>query len=77
MNALESIIDFINGKSKELVDYVLDMFNSLSYFLQAVILLLIGILVLIGIVAVIKKSFKFIIIIASILVIGIIIWTFL
>ncbi|MBQ8293004.1 MAG: hypothetical protein IJX78_04245 [Bacilli bacterium] len=76
LNIFQPILDFITEKCNEFVDYVLGLFSSFSDIMQALILLAGGVLVLIGIVAVIKKSAKLIITIASILVIISIVWMF-
>ncbi len=75
-NIIKMITDFISGKSQEFVDYVLGLFGSFSQIIQALILVVSAILVLIGTIAVIKKSAKLIIVVAALMVIGFIIWTF-
>lgn len=76
VNIFQPIIDFFSEKSSQLVDYVLDFFGTFSDIIQAIILFVIGILVLIGVVAVIKKSAKLIVVLAAILVIVSVIWMF-
>lgn len=76
LNIFQSIIDFVQEKCNQFVDYVLDFFGTFSDIIQALILLAVGILVLIGTIAVIKKSAKIIIVLAAILVIVSIIWMF-
>lgn len=77
MGFVQRITDFINEKCSQLVDYVLNLFNSFSDLIQALILIGAGILIIFGAFAVIKKSAKLIIVLASILVIVFIVWTFL
>ncbi len=76
LNIFQSFINFISEKCSQLVDYVLDFFGAFSYIIQTLILLAVGILVLIGAIAVIKRSAKIIVVIAAILVIASIIWIF-
>lgn len=76
LNIFQSFINFISEKCSQLVDYVLDFFGAFSYIIQTLILLAAGILVLIGAIAVIKRSAKIIVVIAAILVIASIIWIF-
>lgn len=76
LNIFQPIIDFVREKCSQLVDYVLDFFGTFSDIIQALILLAVGILVLIGTIAVIKKSAKIIIVLAAILVIVSIVWIF-
>lgn len=77
MGFVQRITDFINEKCSQLVDYVLNLFNSFSDLIQVLILIGAGILIIFGAFAVIKKSAKLIIVLASILVIVFIVWTFL
>lgn len=77
MGFVQRITDFINEKCSQLVDYVLNLFNSFSDLIKALILIGAGILIIFGAFAVIKKSAKLIIVLASILVIVFIVWTFL
>lgn len=75
-NVFKPLIDFFREKSGQFVDYVLGFLDSFSEIIQAIILFVIGILVLIGVVAVIKKSAKLIVVLAAILVIVSVIWMF-
>lgn len=77
MGFVQRITDFINEKCSQLVDYVLNLFNSFSDLIQVLILIGAGILIIFGAFAVIKKSAKLIIVLASLLVIVFIVWTFL
>lgn len=76
MGLIQRFIDFIYEKSSQLVEYVLNLFNSLDKIVQALILLGAGILIIFGAFAVIKKSAKLIVILAAILVVLFIVWTF-
>lgn len=76
MGLIQKGIDFVYEKCSQFVDYVLNLFNSFDVIIQAIILLVVGLLMLFGIFAVIKKSTKLIIILAAILVVVFIIWTF-
>lgn len=76
MGFLLGIIDFINEKCSQLVEYVLNLFNSFSDIIQALLLVGAGILIVFGAFAVIKKSAKLIVVLASLLVIVFIVWTF-
>ena len=76
MGLIQRFIDFIYEKSSQLVEYVLNLFNSLDKIVQALILLGAGILIIFGAFAVIKKSAKLIVILAAILVVIFIVWTF-
>ena len=76
MGLVQKILDFINEKCSQLVDYVLDLFGSFDEIFQALILLGAGILIIFGAISVIKKSAKLIVVLAAILVIVFIVWTF-
>lgn len=76
MGLVQNILDFINEKCSQLVDYVLDLFGSFNEIVQALILLGAGILIIFGAISVIKKSAKLIVVLAAILVIVFIVWTF-
>lgn len=76
MGFLLGIIDFINEKCSQLVEYVLNLFNSFNDIIQALLLVGAGILIIFGAFAVIKKSAKLIVVLASLLVIVFIVWTF-
>lgn len=76
MGLVQKILDFINEKCSQLVDYVLDLFGSFNEIVQALILLGAGILIIFGAISVIKKSAKLIVVLAAILVIVFIVWTF-
>lgn len=76
MGLVQNILDFINEKCSQLVDYVLDLFGSFNEIIQALILLGAGILIIFGAISVIKKSAKLIVVLAAILVIVFIVWTF-
>lgn len=76
MGLIQNILDFINEKCSQLVDYVLDLFGSFNEIVQALILLGAGILIIFGAISVIKKSAKLIVVLAAILVIVFIVWTF-
>lgn len=76
MGFLLGIIDFINEKCSQLVEYVLNLFNSFGDIIQALLLVGAGILIIFGAFAVIKKSAKLIVVLASLLVIVFIVWTF-
>lgn len=73
---LQGIMDFINEKCSQLVDYILNLFNSFGNIIQALILIGAGVLIVFGAFAVIKKSAKLIVVLASLLVIVFIVWTF-
>lgn len=77
LNIFGSIIDFIEEKCGKLVDYVLGLLESFTTIFQALIIVVAGILILIGTIAVIKKSAKLIITVAAILVIVFAIYMFL
>ena len=76
MGLIQNILDFIIEKCSQLVDYVLDLFGSFNEIVQALILLGAGILIIFGAISVIKKSAKLIVVLAAILVIVFIVWTF-
>ena len=76
MGLIQNILDFINEKCSQLVDYVLDLFGSFNEIVQALILLGAGMLIIFGAISVIKKSAKLIVVLAAILVIVFIVWTF-
>ena len=76
MGLVQYILDFIDEKSSQLVDYVLGLFGSFDKIWQALILLAAGVLIIFGAIAVIKKSAKLIVVLAAILVIVFIVWTF-
>ena len=76
MGLIQRLIDYIYEKSSQLVEYVLNLFNSLDKIVQALILLGAGVLIIFGTFAVIKKSAKLIVILAAILVVVFIVWTF-
>lgn len=76
MGLIQNILDFINEKCSQLVDYVLDLFGSFDEIVQALILIGAGILIIFGAISVIKKSAKLIVVLAAILVIVFIVWTF-
>lgn len=76
MGLIQSILDFINEKCSQLVDYVLNLFGSFDKIVQALILLVAGVLIIFGTISVIKKSAKLIVVLAAILVIVFIVWTF-
>lgn len=76
MGLVQNILDFINEKCSQLVDYVLDLFGSFDEIVQALILIGAGILIIFGAISVIKKSAKLIVVLAAILVIVFIVWTF-
>lgn len=76
MGLVQKILDFINEKCSQLVDYVLDLFGSFDEIVQALILIGAGILIIFGAISVIKKSAKLIVVLAAILVIVFIVWTF-
>ncbi len=76
MGLVQNILDFINEKCSQLVDYVLDLFGSFNEIVKALILLGAGILIIFGAISVIKKSAKLIVVLAAILVIVFIVWTF-
>lgn len=76
MGLVQNILDFINEKCSQLVDYVLDLFGSFNEIVQTLILLGAGILIIFGAISVIKKSAKLIVVLAAILVIVFIVWTF-
>jgi Na+/alanine symporter len=77
MGLIQNILDFINEKCSQLVDYVLNLFGSFDKIVQALILLVAGVLIIFGTISVIKKSAKLIVVLAAILVIVFIVWTFL
>lgn len=76
LNIFKSIIDFIEEKCGQIVDFVLGLLESFTTIFQALIIVAVAILVLIGTIAVIKKSAKIIITVAAILVILFTIWIF-
>jgi Na+/alanine symporter len=76
MGLIQNILDFINEKCSQLVDYVLNLFGSFDKIVQALILLVAGVLIIFGTISVIKKSAKLIVVLAAILVIVFIVWTF-
>jgi hypothetical protein len=76
MGLVQYILDFIDEKSSQLVDYVLGLFSSFDKIWQALILLAAGVLIIFGAIAVIKKSAKLIVVLAALLVIVFIVWTF-
>ena len=69
LNIFKSIIDFVDEKCGKLVDYILGLLESFTTIFQALIIVVIGILSLVGIIAIVKKSAKLIIVIAAVLVI--------
>ena len=76
MGLIQNILDFINEKCSQLVDYVLNLFGSFDKIVQALILLVAGVLIIFGTISVIKKSAKLVVVLAAILVIVFIVWTF-
>ena len=76
MGLIQNILDFINEKCSQLVDYVLNLFGSFDKIVQALILLVAGVLIIFGTISFIKKSAKLIVVLAAILVIVFIVWTF-
>lgn len=76
MGLIQNILDFINEKCSQLVDYVLNLFGSFDKIVQALILLVAGVLIIFGTISVIKKSAKLIVVLAAILVIVFIVWIF-
>ena len=76
MGLIQNVLEFIEEKCSQLVDYVLNLFGSFDEIVQALILLAAGILIIFGAISVIKKSAKLIVVLAAILVIVFIVWTF-
>lgn len=76
MGLIQNVLEFIKEKCSQLVDYVLNLFGSFDEIIQALILLAAGILIIFGAISVIKKSAKLIVVLAAILVIVFIVWTF-
>lgn len=76
MGLIQNVLEFIEEKCSQLVDYVLNLFGSFDEIIQALILLAAGILIIFGALSVIKKSAKLIVVLAAILVIVFIVWTF-
>ncbi len=76
MGLIQNVLEFIEEKCSQLVDYVLNLFGSFDEIIQALILLAAGILIIFGAISVIKKSAKLIVVLAAILVIVFIVWTF-
>ena len=76
MGLIQNVLEFIEEKCSQLVDYVLNLFGSFDEIIQALILLAAGILMIFGAISVIKKSAKLIVVLAAILVIVFIVWTF-
>lgn len=76
MGLIQNVLEFIKEKCSQLVDYVLNLFGSFDEIVQALILLAAGILIIFGALSVIKKSAKLIVVLAAILVIVFIVWTF-
>jgi hypothetical protein len=76
MGLIQNVLEFIKEKCSQLVDYVLNLFGSFDEIVQALILLAAGILIIFGAISVIKKSAKLIVVLAAILVIVFIVWTF-
>ena len=76
MGLIQNFLEFIKEKCSQLVDYVLNLFGSFDELVQALILLAAGILIIFGAISVIKKSAKLIVVLAAILVIVFIVWTF-
>ena len=76
MGLIQNFLEFIKEKCSQLVDYVLNLFGSFDEIIQALILLAAGILIIFGALSVIKKSAKLIVVLAAILVIVFIVWTF-
>lgn len=76
MGLIQNVLEFIKEKCSQLVDYVLNLFGSFDEIIQALILLAAGILIIFGALSVIKKSAKLIVVLAAILVIVFIVWTF-
>lgn len=77
LNIFKPIIDFIDEKCGQIVDFVLGLLESFTTIFQALIIIAIAVLVVIGTIAVIKKSAKIIITVAAILVVVFTIWMFL
>lgn len=75
MGIFDIIIDFTNKKGSEFVDFVLKYFYALSGFLQAIVLLGAALLIIIGAITVIKKSFKLILVLGIVFVILFVLWT--
>lgn len=76
MGLIQNVLEFIEEKCSQLVDYVLNLFGSFDEIIQALILIAAGILIIFGAISVIKKSAKLIVVLAAILVIVFIVWTF-
>lgn len=76
MGIFDIIIDYTNKKGQEFVDFVLGVFSQLSGFLQAIVLIGAALLIVIGAITVIKKSFKLILILGIVFVVLFVIWTF-
>lgn len=76
MGLIQNVLEFIEEKCSQLVDYVLNLFGSFDEIIQALILIAAGILIIFGALSVIKKSAKLIVVLAAILVIVFIVWTF-
>ena len=76
MGLIQNVLEFIEEKCSQLVDYVLNLFGSFDEIIQALILVAAGILMIFGAISVIKKSAKLIVVLAAILVIVFIVWTF-
>lgn len=70
------IREFTNKKGEELVDFVLQYFYALSGFIQALVIIAVAFLTLIGLIAIIKKSFKLIMTLGIIFLILFVLWTF-
>lgn len=76
MGLIQNVLEFIEEKCSQLVDYVLNLFGSFDEIIQALILIAAGILIIFGALSVVKKSAKLIVVLAAILVIVFIVWTF-
>lgn len=76
MGLIQNVLEFIKEKCSQLVDYVLNLFGSFDEIIQALILIAAGILIIFGALSVVKKSAKLIVVLAAILVIVFIVWTF-
>lgn len=76
MNIFDIISDFTNKQGKRLVDFVMQYFDALPSFVQALILIGASLLIIIGAISIIKSSFKLILALGIIFIVVFIIWTF-
>lgn len=76
MNIFEIISDFTNTQGKKFVDFVMQYFDALPSFIQALVLIGAGLLIIIGTISIIKSSFKLILALGVIFIILFILWTF-